>query len=205
MRLTFVRHGETRWNLEGRYQGHADLPLCATGCATARHLAQRFCAIRAQLLLTSPLSRTAATASLIGEALGDVACVIDERLIEIDFGDWQGLNQAEIKVRWPDLLRRWKRAPESVRFPRGESLLDALERLKDFLTRPPWPADAAGYRVVAVSHASPIRLAGLLAEGRPLAHFRDLRVEPGAVREFEWRTGGRLRRIEFGSTWREGR
>lgn len=194
-RLIFVRHGQTDWNLQGRYQGRADIELCAMGLASARRIAARLRGRRVGLLLTSPLRRAGATAALIGAALGDLPCRVDERLTEIDFGAWQGLTQEEIKARWPQLLRSWKRAPETARFPDGERLEDARERMSDFLRRPPW-GDAGGEPcVVAVCHAGPIRIAGLLAEGRPLGDFRRQLIEAGAAYEFEWRAGGELRQV----------
>lgn len=202
MRLIFVRHAQTSWNTDGRYQGRMDVPLCAVGRATAKRLARRLRTTPVTLLLASPLRRATVTAATIGEALGGLSGVIDERLTEIDFGQWQGLTQAQIKVRWPQLLRRWKSAPESVRFPRGESLRDALDRLEHFLRQPPWPQDGSAQCVLAVSHAGLMRLAGLVAEGRPLAHFRQFTVQPGDAQAFEWRAGGRLRRIDFPSTQR---
>lgn len=199
MRLIFVRHGQTSWNIQSRYQGRMDLPMCAAGRDSARRLARQLRATPVRLLLASPLQRATATAAIIGEALGGVSGQIDARLIEIDFGQWQGLTQAQIKTRWPGLLRRWKHAPESVRFPHGECLSEALERLHGFLKFPPWAA-GDGHCVLAVSHAGPIRLARLIAEGRPLAQFRQVQIEPCAVHAFDWRAGGRLHRIDFQPT-----
>lgn len=197
MRLILVRHGETSWNLEGRYQGRADVGMCPAGLATARRAGAALKGADVALLLASPLRRAGATAAVIGEALGGVPTVIDARLTEIDFGQWQGLTQPLVKARWPQLLRRWKRAPETVRFPGGECLGEALDRVRDFLRRPPW-AGGARRDVVAVSHAGPIRLAGLIAESRPLAHFRQIAVHAGAVHAFEWGAGGSLRRVDCG-------
>ena len=194
MRLCFVRHGETEWNLQGRYQGRADPPLCAAGAATARGIGERLNADAHLLLVSSPLQRAAATAALIATACGGAAVLSDARLGEIDFGAWQGLTQAQVKLRWPRMLRRWKQAPQAFRFPGGESLADAHERLSDFLCRPPWPVGRAG-AVLAVSHAGMIRLAALIAKRRPLAQFRQLAVPSGALWAFEWSADGALRRL----------
>lgn len=197
MQLCFVRHGETDWNLQGRYQGRADPPLCATGILTARGIAERLC-VDAQLrLVSSPLQRATATARLIASAFGAAAALPDARLEEIDFGAWQGLTQAQVKLRWPGVLRRWKQDPAPFRFPGGESLAEAHARLCEFLRHPPWPAEHAG-TVVAVSHAGMIRLAGLIAEHRPLAQFRQIEVPSGAIETFEWSAGGALRRLQRG-------
>ena len=197
MRLCFVRHGETDWNLQGRYQGLADPPLCAAGILTARGIAGRLCVDAQLLLVSSPLQRATATAGLIADAFGAAAALPDARLGEIDFGAWQGLTQAQVKLRCPGGLRRWKQDPAAFRFPGGESLAEAHARLSDFLRHPPWPAGYAG-TVVAVSHAGMIRLAGLIAEQRPLAQFRQIEVPSGAIEAFEWSAGGALRRLQRG-------
>ena len=193
MRLFFVRHGETAWNLERRYQGRTDVDLCAVGLVTARGIANALQGSQVALLLASPLRRARATAGLVGEALGGLPTVVDERLTEIDFGQWQGLTQAQVKTRWPVLLRAWKHAPDSVCFPGGERLADALERLRHFLSCPPWGTAAAPRCVIAVTHTGPIRLARLLAEDRPLAHYRQVASQAGAAYEFDWDPPGRLR------------
>ncbi len=194
MRLFFVRHGETAWNLERRYQGRTDVDLCAAGLATARGIASALETAHVALLLASPLRRARVTAGVVGEALGGLPTVVDERLTEIDFGEWQGLTQQEVKAHWPRALRLWKQAPQTMCFPGGESLGEALERLRDFLRHPPWEGRTVSGDVLAVSHAGPIRLAGLVAERRPLAQFRQIAVDPGAVHAFEWSAGGALRR-----------
>lgn len=194
-RLILVRHGQTQWNLQGRYQGRADTPICPVGLATAQRVAALLRGCGATVLLASPLERARASAEIIGRILGDLQTVVDERLIEIDFGQWQGLTQAQIKTRWPILLRAWKRAPDSVRFPGGERLADALERLRHFLRRPPWAAGAAPRCVIAVTHAGPIRLARLLADGLSPVHYRTVQLHVGAAYEFDLDPPGRLRSV----------
>ena len=86
MQLCFVRHGETEWNLQGRYQGRADPPLCAAGAATARGIAEQLNADAHLLLVSSPLQRATATAALVATACGAATALPDARLGEIDFG-----------------------------------------------------------------------------------------------------------------------
>lgn len=197
MRFLLVRHGETTWNLERRYQGRTDVELCAAGLATARGIATALAGAHVTLLLASPLRRARATAGIVGEALGGLPTVVDERLSEIDFGAWQGLTQEEVKARWPQALRLWKQAPQAMRFPGGESLGEALERLRAFLRHPPWEGRTVSGDVLAVSHAGLIRLAAVLAQRRPLGQLRQIAVDPGAVHAFEWSAGGMLRRISY--------
>lgn len=186
MRLRFVRHAPTEWNREGRYQGRTDTPIGEAGLREAHRIAETLRGDPVDLVVTSPLRRALRTAEVIAAALGGVRRLVDERLVEIAFGDWEGLTQDEIRARWPSALREWKRTPQATRFPGGESLHDAAERLRDFLRTPPWRTEGCVGNVVAISHAGPIRLARLLAERRPLAQFREIPVAAGVAEEFRW-------------------
>lgn len=192
VRLILIRHGLTAWNLAKRYQGRTNTPLCAAGLHEARQAGAALRHAGATVVLTSPLERASATAEIISQCLGSVPSRVDERLIELGFGEWEGLTQAEVRLRWPALLRDWKRAPQTVRFPGGEELGDGLRRVKDFLQRPPWSAGAAPRCVIAVTHTGPIRLARLCAERRPLADYRQVALRGRAALEFDWDPSGRL-------------
>lgn len=193
VRLIFVRHGVTSWNLAGRYQGRTDTALCEAGLLEARGAGAALRHTGASLLLTSPLHRARATAEVIRRSLGSIPCRIDERLVELGFGEWEGLTQGEVKRRSPALLRQWKCAPQSVRFPGGEGLEDGWRRMEDFLRDPPWTARAAPQRVIAVTHTGPIRLASLWADGSPLARYRQVVLQAGAAHQFDWDPPGQLR------------
>ncbi|HUY83598.1 MAG TPA: histidine phosphatase family protein [Steroidobacteraceae bacterium] len=197
MRLLFIRHGRTEWNLEGRYQGRTDTAVCEAGLAEARRSAERLREAGVDLLVTSSLRRASMTADVIATALGGVPCLVDGRLIELDFGEWEGLTQSDIRARWPMSLKAWKRTPESVQFPGGESLFDGMNRLCGFLRNPPWLGKEEVRCVAVVSHSGPIRLACLLAERRPLAHFRRIAVDACAVHEFAWSAGEDLRPVDL--------
>ena len=203
MRVLFVRHGETSWNLEGRYQGRADVALCETGHESARSIGRRMRGEKIALLLSSPLRRAESTAAEISKALGGIPAALDLRLTEIDFGAWQGLTQQEIKMRWPEELRSWKRRPEEFRFPGGESLREVHERIDEFLRHPPWSYYSGSGDVIVVSHAGPIRLAGLIADRRQLREFREQSVRPGEIQEFEWCAAFGLHRVSGRDTAKE--
>ncbi len=189
MRLLFVRHAPTVWNREGRYQGRTDVPIDEPGVCEALRIADRLRGLEVDLVVTSPLRRAIDTAEVIATALGGVRRLVDDRLVEVAFGDWEGLTQEEVRARWPSALRAWKRTPQSTRFPGGETLGEAQERLRDFLRSPPWGSEGLVRCVVAISHAGPIRLARLLAERRPLAHFRTVPVATGVAQDFRWSAG----------------
>lgn len=188
-----LRHGQTDWNRLGRYQGRTDVPLSAAGLDQAQRAGAALRHTPVSVLVTSPLGRARATAQVISRILGVIPCELDDRLIELSFGEWEGLSQAEIKQRWPERLREWKRAPHTFRFPGGECLHDGLRRLQDFLRDLPCAARERPGCILAVTHAGPIRLAALLAQQRPLSHYRQVQPPANAALQFDWEPGGPLR------------
>ncbi len=191
--LLLVRHGETTWTRIGRIQGRADSPLHPEGAAQIRALAATlrppdpaWPGGRACLLVSSPLRRAVDSARVLRANLGPAIrgarlAAPDPRLAELDFGAWEGLTQPEVKARWPELLRTWKRQPDTVRLPGGETLAEARERWRDFLAHPPWAhppwtEDAPPELAIVVTHAAMIRIALLEAAGAALGGFRAVAV-----------------------------
>lgn len=181
MTLLFVRHGESTWNVEGRFQGQLDAPLSALGVLQAQALAER---ISRQMppatIVSSPLSRARRTAEIVAERSG-VAVSIDERLIEICHGEWQGLLKDDVVRRWPALYRQWHEAPATVTFPDGESLLHVQARLDSFLG----DASSMTSPVLVCTHEVVLRLAALWASHESLEHYFEWRTENAAITEIE--------------------
>ncbi len=184
MKLLLVRHGETSWNRDGRYQGRSDTPLSARGKRQAQALAERLAASDEISIVASPLMRAQATAHIIATRL-DLPVATDHRLTELAYGEWEGLQQAEVKQRWPELLRLWKRTPDRVTFPGGESLSDMRHRVRSFLEH---TARQSGTRL-AITHDGVARLAILEARGSPLSAFRDVRIENASITTCTWQDG----------------
>jgi broad specificity phosphatase PhoE len=137
--IYLVRHGETEWNRQGRVQGHLDSPLTPLGEAQARRAGATLAAMLdgrpPLLLLSSPLGRAEASATLILEALGPIVGErrTDDLLKEISWGRWEGLTRGEIAAREPELWRwreadRWRRPP-----PAGESHAMLADRARVWL------------------------------------------------------------------------
>lgn len=103
--ILLVRHGETDWNREGRWQGHADPPLNDRGRAQARELAKQLEDVRLDAVYASDLRRAWETAEIVAEPRR-IPVVTDRVLREIDVGEWSGLTSAEIRERFPDGFRR---------------------------------------------------------------------------------------------------
>ena len=98
--LLLARHGETDWNREQRWQGHADPPLTETGRGQARELARLLAGVPLDAVYSSDLRRARETAVAVAEAHG-LGVVVTPRLREIDVGEWSGLTTAEIEARFP--------------------------------------------------------------------------------------------------------
>jgi len=188
--LLLVRHGHTEWSRSGRYQGRSDPPLISEGGEQARELGLRLKGLDIESIFTSPLLRARETAELIAGMLGIGAPIVDPRLIEIDYGTWEGLTQAEIRLRSPDQLRRWKRTPELASAPGGESLSHIRERLLLFLLDPMWAAHRGG-GILIVSHTGPIRVALLEASRQDLSMFRRIEVPTASLHRLalHWEEG----------------
>jgi ribonuclease H / adenosylcobalamin/alpha-ribazole phosphatase len=149
-----LRHGATELSAERRFSGRGDIALTKEGMKQASLAARKLAASPGvDVILTSPLQRARRTAEVVAEATG-APLIVDDDLIEADFGEWQGLTFAEARERWPDELTAWLATPDAAP-PGGESfamvalrVLAALERLvqahKD-------------KRVVVVSHVTPIK------------------------------------------------
>jgi broad specificity phosphatase PhoE len=156
--IVFVRHGETDANKQGLLLGRADPPLNEAGKAQARAAAEVLGDNEIAEVVSSPLRRTRETAAIIAERTG-LTVSIDQRLIEIDYGEWDkqpiGETPSEMMVRW--------RTDPTFAPPGGESLADLQVRMDECAAE---LVERAGEGViVAVSHVSPIKAAVVWALG----------------------------------------
>jgi len=132
-RLLLLRHGQSVWNAQGRWQGWADPPLSPLGEAQATAAGHHLAGMDLQRVVTSDLQRARRTGELIAAALGLGSVEVDGGLRERDVGDWSGHTTAEIEERWPGQIDAWRqgRLPSP---PNGEGdmsprVITALERL----------------------------------------------------------------------------
>lgn len=134
--LYIVRHGETEWNKIGRYQGITNVPLNENGIAQAKACGNALKDVHFDRILSSDLSRALVTAETI-RGNRQLEIKTDERLREINFGDWEKLLFTEIEERWPGLIDQMYRRPDIVKVPNGESFQEVQNRawsaVSDFL------------------------------------------------------------------------
>ena len=109
-RIILVRHGETTWNVEGRYQGQEDTPLSERGLEQGRLLAEGLKNIPLDRAISSPLQRSFKTCQFCAD-LHDLSVSADERLSEINHGSWEGRLASEIAEAYPEDFARWHSQP----------------------------------------------------------------------------------------------
>ncbi len=129
-RLLLVRHGETDWNREQRFQGQRDIPLNAAGEAQAAKAGEFLKNVTLDHAFVSPLQRPYQTAIAIANHHPDLAFTAMPDLQEISHGLWEGLYASEIEAKFPGQLEQWLMQPETVQMPEGESLADVWARVQ---------------------------------------------------------------------------
>jgi alpha-ribazole phosphatase len=182
-RLILVRHGETDWNLLGRWQGQTDVPLNPNGQAQARRAAERLRGQPLEAIYTSDLRRARATAEALAEATG-APLVEEPRLREIHLGTWEGLLFDEIQQRDGDRLERFRAHPLEERAPQGEGVPDVQRRvipaLEEIVRRHPAGA------VALVSHGLALAVVKAHVLGLPLETVWQVEPANADPEEYHW-------------------
>jgi ribonuclease H / adenosylcobalamin/alpha-ribazole phosphatase len=182
-----LRHGRTEHTPERRYSGRNDLPLSATGRAEAEAAAKRAGELGIDVVVASPLRRARETAEVVGAVLG-LPVQYDDDLVELDFGEFEGLTAEEAQQRHPLAARRFAEGV-TVAAPGGESVADVSDRVARARAR--ILRGHAGRTVLVVSHVTPIKL--LLAAGLDVPDDVVHRVflEAASLSTVAWRSDGR--------------
>jgi broad specificity phosphatase PhoE len=174
--LLLARHGETDWNRERRWQGHADRPLTRRGLEQAQALAARLAEAELDAIYASDLRRARDTAAAVADKFG-LPLETRRELREVDVGSWSGLTRAEATARFPEAFARWERG--EIGWADGETYEAMSARILAAVHR------IAGRhpngRVLVVTHAGPIRAIHAAALGLDVPSYRRMRpVEPNA-------------------------
>jgi len=165
--IVLVRHDETDWNRENRFQGHADTLLNEGGREQARDLARALGGERLSAVYSSPLLRALETARIVA-APHALDIRRSDRLQEVDVGSWSGLTRAEVKARFPEGYRRWREYGHG--WDDGETYAELGERVVGDLVE--IAARHGDEVVLAVTHGGPIRSALAAASGVPFGQAR---------------------------------
>ncbi|MGB8703265.1 MAG: histidine phosphatase family protein [Thermosynechococcaceae cyanobacterium] len=126
--MLLVRHGETDWNRQGRFQGQIDVPLNDTGRQQAEQVGAFLQSVPIDFAVTSPMLRPKETAEAILHHHPQVALDCHSDFAEISHGTWEGKLESEIEQAHPGELERWRTQPETVQMPEGENLQQVWDR-----------------------------------------------------------------------------
>ena len=182
-----LRHGQTALSVERRFAGRGDIPLTDAGrrqaVAAGTALAARG---DVDLIVTSPLSRARRTAEAVAESTG-AGLVVDDGLVETDFGAWEGLSFAEVGAQWPAELAAWLDDAD-VPPPEGESFTAVAGRVNAALDR--LLAAHQGKTLVVVSHVTPIKTIVCRVLLAPSAALFRMHLDVASVSEADWFADG---------------
>jgi probable phosphoglycerate mutase len=165
-RVYLARHGQTAYNLEGRFQGQLPVPLDDTGRAQAADLAERAAGHGFRALWSSPLLRARETADVVARRIG-LDPREDARLMETDAGDWTDRSFAEIQAEAPEQFAAFARGDPSFAFPGGESFAEQEERVSAAIAE----IERGELPAIVVCHGMVIRAALARRAGHALERF----------------------------------
>ena len=173
MLLTLVRHGETEWNRLEKCQGSSDIPLNENGISQSKKLGENLKNEKIDAIFSSGLRRAADTAGEIAKHHGIEVNVRDD-LREMDQGDFEGVEFAEIREKHSDKLKEWAENPERFRIPGGETFAEVQLRAMNAIKK--IQGEWAGGRVVVVSHNLTIVAMLCKFRGIPVSCFREFKI-----------------------------
>ena len=182
-RILLIRHGETKWNLEGRYQGQIDTELSERGYEQARKLGLALKDVKIDAAYATPLSRAKETAREVAEHHG-LEVQISPGLTEIAHGEWEGLLSSEVKEKYGVMVDQWHSTPHEVDMPGGENLRQIQERsmaaLADIAAKHP------GETVLVVAHdaTNKVLVCGIL--GIDLKNFWQIKQDNTCINVLEY-------------------
>ncbi|WP_448524881.1 histidine phosphatase family protein [Parathermosynechococcus lividus] len=199
LRIFLVRHGETNWNREGRFQGQIDVPLNENGRAQAATVANFLKDVTFHHALSSPLLRPKDTALAILQHHPDVSLELEPALAEISHGDWEGKFEPEVEAQYPGQLERWRTTPAAVQMPHGENLQQVHDRVvtawEQWLET--WKASAlTPHNVLVVAHDATNKVLLCHIVGLGIENFWLFKQGNGSVTVIDYPLKGGLPRLQ---------
>ncbi len=182
-RLLLVRHGQTVWNHDARYQGHTDIELSETGFNQAHLLAERLASEPVQAVYASDLKRAFETARILAIPHKLKVQAIPN-LREINFGAWEGLTFEEIKTRFRELAAHWYTSPAKIQIPQGETFAQLKERAYNTILELVKKHEKE--TIIVVTHGGTIRTIICALLDIDLNHAFRIRQDNGALNIIEY-------------------
>ena len=185
-RVYLVRHGQTAWNVGEIFRGRADIPLDETGKREVHLAGETLRDETLHAVYSSPLSRSMETAENIAK-FHDISVTPLDAIIDISYGEWEGLGNQEVQQKYPDLHALWLTEPHKVLFPGGESLDEVRSRtmaaLEDLLVK----HQEENFALVA--HRVPNKVICCALMGLDNSHFWRIQQDTASTNLFVYRNG----------------
>lgn len=188
-RIFLIRHGEVEWNRDNAYAGSTDIPLNAKGIEQAKRLAASFDNEDISAIYSSDLMRAFVTAETIAERL-NLAVHPVRALQEVDYGEWEGVYEADIAKNYADVFSRWQHNPVDVRIPGGETFGELRDR-----AFPAFCEIAQAHKdenVIVVAHKSTNRVILCCILGMDVNHYKQISQGNACINIVEVRKNGDL-------------
>jgi broad specificity phosphatase PhoE len=185
-RVYLVRHGQTAWNVGEIFRGRADIPLDETGKGEVHLAGETLKDETLHAVYSSPLSRSMETAENIAK-FHDISVTPLDAIIDISYGEWEGLGNQEVQQKYPELHALWLSEPHKVLFPGGESLDEVRSRtmaaLEDLLVK------HQDENFALVAHRVPNKVICCALLGLDNSHFWRIQQDTASTNLFVYRNG----------------
>jgi phosphoserine phosphatase len=185
-KLYLVRHGQTAWNVGELFRGRADIPLDETGRREAGLVGDALREATIHAVYSSPLSRSFETAQYIAK-FHNLPVEPLEAIIDIGYGDWEGLSNEKVRESYPELHKLWHEQPHKVRFPRGESLDEVRARAMTAVSR--LMVKHKDQTMVLVAHRVPNKVICCALIGLDNSHFWRIQQDTACTSLFTHKNG----------------
>lgn len=186
VRIILIRHGETNWNLQGRYQGQEDTRLSEKGFAQAGLLAQGLKNVHLDLCISSPLKRSFLTCKACAD-LHHLPVHSDKRLTEINHGAWEGELACEIQAHYPEEFKKWHTEPHKVQMPGGENLEDVRRRARAAFDE--YAEKYEGQTILVAAHDAVNKASICDLLGLDMSHFWHIKQDNACINVLEYNEG----------------
>ncbi|MBU3207262.1 histidine phosphatase family protein [Clostridium algidicarnis] len=171
MNIYIARHGETKWNIEGRMQGIKNSDLTQRGIGDARSLGESLKDIDFDCIYSSPLGRALDTAKYIRQD-DNTKIILDDSLKELNLGLWEGMTHEEIKEKYPIQYNNFREHPESFESQGGESFLELIKRVEKGLNN--IIKDENHENILIITHTCVIKAISIIVKGNDVKDFWNL-------------------------------
>jgi broad specificity phosphatase PhoE len=185
-KLYLVRHGQTAWNVGEIFRGRADIPLDETGRREAGLAGEALREAAIHAVYSSPLSRSFETAQLIAK-FHNLPVEPLEAIIDISYGNWEGLSNERVRESYPELHKLWHEQPHKICFPRGESLDEVRARTMTAVSR--LMVKHEDQTIVLVAHRVPNKVICCSLIGLDNSHFWRIQQDTACTNLFTHKNG----------------